>query len=96
LKEEIFMHKSISWPFMVLAAASFAPGLVLPAGAQTGTTLTGQDAFTDYSKEAPGIRRHITPADLPKPFVTESSNNGPHVIAKPEGAWPKAPAGFKV
>ena len=90
------MHKSISWPFAVLAAASFAPGLLLPAGAQTGTTLTGQDAFTDYSKEAPGIRRHITAADLPKPFATESSNNGPHVVAKPADAWPKAPAGFKV
>jgi glucose/arabinose dehydrogenase len=96
LKEEIFMHKSISWSLTVFAAASFASGFLFSANAQTGATLTGQDAFTDYSKEAPGIRRHITAADLPKPFATESSNNGPHVVAKPANAWPKAPAGFKV
>jgi glucose/arabinose dehydrogenase len=64
--------------------------------AQQGKVLTGQDAFTDYSKESPGIRRLITVADLPKPFATESSNNSPRIAPKPDNAWPIAPAGFKV
>lgn len=58
--------------------------------------LTGQDAFTDYSKEQPGVRRHITVADLPQPKPDTSVDNGADLVAQPEGAWPKAPAGFKV
>ena len=90
------MRKSISWPLTMFAAVSFVPGLLFSVSAQTGNVLTGQAAFTDYSREQPGIRRHITAADLPAPYMTESSNNGPHVVAKPADAWPKAPAGFKV
>src|SRR5438876_630295 len=59
-------------------------------------TLTGQAALGDYSTDAPGVRRRITTADLPKPFDTRSVDNGPGVISRPENAWPKVPAGFKV
>jgi glucose/arabinose dehydrogenase len=58
--------------------------------------LTGQDAFTDYTKEKPGTFRKITVADLPKPYATKSAGNGPKVIAQPPGAWPQALPGFKV
>jgi glucose/arabinose dehydrogenase len=64
--------------------------------ADSGTVLTGENAFTDYSKESPGVRRKITVADLPKPFATKSAGNGPTVVARPEGAWPKTLPGFKV
>jgi glucose/arabinose dehydrogenase len=52
--------------------------------------------FLDYRTESPGTIHKITVADLPAPFATKSANNGPRVIARPEGAWPKVPAGFKV
>ena len=58
--------------------------------------LTGQDAFTDYSKEQPGVRRHLTVADLPQPKPETSVDNGASLVPQPEGAWPQAPAGFKV
>jgi len=61
-----------------------------------GTILTGQAAFTDYSKESPGVRRKITAADLPKPYMTESSRNGPKMIPRPDNAWPICAPGFKV
>lgn len=64
--------------------------------ASSRTVLTGENAFTDYTKEAPGVRRKITVADLPKPFATKSAGNGPTVVARPEGAWPKTLPGFKV
>ena len=67
---------------------------MLPAAAQQ--TLTGQDAFTDYSKEHPGVRRKITVADLPQPYSTESANNGAAVVPRPDGVWPQALPGFKV
>jgi len=58
--------------------------------------LTNQEAFGDYASDAPGVRRKITVGDLPQPYATRSSDNGPHLVARPAGAWPKAPAGFKV
>jgi glucose/arabinose dehydrogenase len=38
----------------------------------------------------------IRPGDLPPPDATPSADNPPRVIARPKGAWPKAPPGFKV
>lgn len=58
--------------------------------------LKGQAANGDWTTDAPGVRRLITPADLPPPFATQSVDHGARVIRRPEGAWPKAPAGFKV
>ncbi|MGA8102662.1 MAG: PQQ-dependent sugar dehydrogenase [Candidatus Acidiferrales bacterium] len=52
--------------------------------------------FTDYRLEKPGQVRKITLADLPEPFRTPSAGNGPKVVRRPENAWPKVPAGFKV
>jgi glucose/arabinose dehydrogenase len=52
--------------------------------------------FTDFRYEAPGVTRKITVADLPQPYESKSSSNGPDVVARPDNAWPKAPEGFKV
>ena len=71
--------------------------LVVPASAQSDSkTITGPAAFTDYTQEHPGVRRKITVADLPEPKEAESVDNGPTVVPRPDGAWPQAPAGFKV
>lgn len=59
-------------------------------------TLTGQAALGDWTTDAPGVRRKITLDDLPPPYDTPSVNNGPHMVKRPEGAWPKAPEGFEV
>jgi glucose/arabinose dehydrogenase len=63
---------------------------------QSPGPLTGQAAFTDYTKESPGVRRKLTVADLPQPYATKSIDNGPTLIPRPKDAWPKAPAGFEV
>src|SRR3984957_3035210 len=55
-----------------------------------------QAPFTDFRFEKPGTSRKITLADLPAPLATTSAGNGPQVVARPENAWPKVPAGFKV
>jgi len=52
--------------------------------------------FTDFRYEKPGTVRKITVNDLPQPFATESANNGPELVARPENAWPVALPGFKV
>jgi len=58
--------------------------------------LTGKAALGDWRTDAPGVRRRITTADLPKPYDTRSVDNGPRRVARPADAWPKVPAGFKV
>ncbi len=61
-----------------------------------GKVLTGQGALGDWTTDAPGVRRRITVADLPRPFATESVRNQPKVVKRPANAWPRIPAGFKV
>src|SRR5882757_10061253 len=80
-------------PFLFSALLMTAPVALL---AQSTHTITGQDAFTDYSKQKPGTMRKITVADLPVPYATQSVDNGPGVVPRPAGAMPEAPAGFKV
>ncbi len=85
---------------MALAAAFTLVTAVSPLlwadGPSAGAAITGKAAFTDYSQESPGTRRKITVADLPAPYATSSVDNGPTLVPRPAGAWPKAPAGFKV
>jgi glucose/arabinose dehydrogenase len=79
-----------------LAAVVFLLPASVPVIAQTGGTLTGQAAFTDWNQQKPGVRHKITVADLPEPKPDESVNNQPRVIPRPDGAMPIAPEGFKV
>jgi glucose/arabinose dehydrogenase len=62
----------------------------------SGEVLTGQAAFTDYTKESPGTRRKLTVADLPAPYATLSADNPSHVVSRPANAWPQGPPGFKI
>jgi glucose/arabinose dehydrogenase len=89
--------------FCTVAALSCVPAIAGsgsdPASAAdtpSHTALTGQEAFTDFTKESPGVRRHLTVADLPGPKPEESVDNGPEVVARPSTSWPIAPKGFKV
>ena len=74
------------------AASSAAP----EAAPSTYKGAAPKPPFTDFRYEKPGTVRKITVADLPAPFATESSSNGAKVVARPDNAWPVAPAGFKV
>ncbi len=83
-------------PFAKLQVFATLVATVLPSALHAQQTITGQAAFADYTKQKPGVRRKITVADLPEPKPSESVDNGPTVVQRPEGAWPIAPAGFKV
>jgi glucose/arabinose dehydrogenase len=63
---------------------------------ESSKVLTGQNAFTDYSKEEPGTVRKLTTADLPTPYATKGVDNGAQMVKRPEGAMPKTLPGFKV
>src|SRR5580700_7949215 len=80
-----------------LALTVFA--LLMPSSthsADESAVRAGQAAFGDWTTDAPGVRRKITPADLVAPYLTSSAFNGPDVVAPPADAMPKVPPGFKV
>jgi glucose/arabinose dehydrogenase len=64
--------------------------------AERGQLLAGTAAFTDWRADAPGLRRRITPADLPAPYATRTASNGPRVTSRPANAQPQVPPGFQV
>ncbi len=74
-----------------------ATAALLPTCAAHAQTLAGREAVdADWTKDAPGVRHKITPADLPPPYQTESATNDAHVVRRPDGAEPRVPAGFKI
>ena len=89
------MNLKMITTFIIMAALTLTATTV--ADSQTkGKVLTGQGAMGDWSTDAPRVWRHITTADLPKPFESPSVQNGPKLVKRPDGAMPVVPAGFKV
>ena len=67
--------------------------VALPAGA---ATLTGPAAFGDWRADAPGVVRHITPADMPAKGASPISIGPPSLTPRPAGAEIKTLPGFTV
>jgi glucose/arabinose dehydrogenase len=80
----------------IAALACAASGAPRAAWAQGGATLEGGAAYGDWRSDAPGVRRKLTPADLPAPLASRPAANPSHVAARLEGDLPKAPPGFAV
>jgi glucose/arabinose dehydrogenase len=91
------MMSNRGWGFWGKAAVAML-ALACGAGAtdSVGELRTGKAAMGDWTSDMPGVRRVITLADLPPPYDTPSASNGPYLVARPQGAWPQVPPGFKV
>ena len=74
--------------------------MLLPLSGSTAAepkTISGPAAVAaDWTQDAPGVRHKITVDDLPPPYQTESVYNRPKVVARPKGAQPQVPPGFKI
>lgn len=79
---------------LLIAAIIFIPATA-PAFAQT-KTLTGAAAYGDWRGDAPGVRRHMKPQDLPKPMATPSARNSVSVVKQPDGQKLRTLPGFEV
>ena len=88
--------------FSIVTLSAISVGVVIlktrvtTSEADSAASLNVSPPFANYKTEAPGVTRKITLADLPKPYATESVDNGADVVRRPSDAWPQAPAGFKV
>jgi hypothetical protein len=80
---------------------SLPMAIVLLAPVHAEEVRTGADAFGTWEGDAPGVRRHIRPADLP-PAMNEGDPEKPDyerlpkVVDAPQGAMPDVPEGFRV
>ena len=84
------------------ALISLPLALVMLAPVDAQEPRTGANAFGTWKDDAPGVGRHITPADLPPPTLTENDPEAPdferlpQVIDAPQGKMPNVPKGFAV
>jgi glucose/arabinose dehydrogenase len=82
--------------FLALLFGSLCGFMTAHAGdSDDPVVLKGVAAFGDWRADRPGIRRLITPKDMPRPFASSSASNGPHIIARPASANLLVPKGFK-
>jgi glucose/arabinose dehydrogenase len=68
--------------------------LAAPADESNGQLLKGKAAFGGWQQDKPGVRRLLTPKDLPP--IGKSTPNFVEVVPMPAGAKPRVPAGFSV
>jgi len=92
------MKKSIITAIVIITSTLVVPheSISQKRNGSATSVLTGQGAAGDWTTDAPGVRRRITPADLPQPYQSESVRNGPKLVKRPEGALPAVPSGFTV
>jgi glucose/arabinose dehydrogenase len=67
-----------------------------PAAASKAADGKVSDGAGGWLDDKPGDLHHITVDKLAAPFASESAGNGPKVAARPSGAMPAVPQGFKV
>src|SRR5438067_139512 len=80
----------------MLTAVSALSWFATLGGMATAQSLHGKEAFGDWQRDKPGTIRLIRPEDLPKPGATPSAANVSQIVARPPGAAPQVPPGFKV
>jgi len=83
-------------PKAALPCAVFFLATALMGPAASAQLRAGAEAYGDFTQDAPGVRRHITPADLPAPYATKGVPNMSSIVSEPAGVLPKVPAGFSV
>ena len=86
-------HATNRWLGLSIVVVASCIGTCM-ATAQSAA-VEGRDAFGDWRADKPGLVRHITAADLPKPGATSSASNTSRVVPRPRNATPQVPAGFK-
>ncbi|CAM2151490.1 cytochrome c [Pararobbsia alpina] len=65
-----------------------------PASSQAPST--SDFHASDWQNASPGVAHRITVSDLPAPYASKSSGNGPQVVKQPASASLAVPPGFSV
>ncbi len=80
-----------------LTAAMLLAGAPVHGRGEDGQpVLSAPAAFADWRQDAPGVRRHLVAADMPKPYASRSASNAPAVVDPPAGSRLHVPPGYEV
>jgi glucose/arabinose dehydrogenase len=79
-----------------LAMQSGKPAPASTSAAAAARPVTGAEKAGAWTDDKPGDLHHLTADKLVAPYASESAGNGPKVAARPDGAMPAVPKGFKV
>jgi len=79
-----------------LAAQSGKAAPASTAAAAAAKPAAGGEKAGAWTEDKPGDLHHLTVDKLVAPYASESAGNGPKVAARPSGALPAVPKGFKV
>ena len=77
-----------------LSTLKLPPGVSPTAGLASASSPENDPG--NWRHAAPGVEHHFTLADLPAPYSTVSSGNGPQVVKRPAEASLAVPPGFRV
>ena len=80
---------------VLLAGVLISVAVAAAIASSRSEVLNGSAAYGDWRADRPGVRRHITPKDLPVPHATASVRNSSRVVKRPAGAALQVPPGFK-
>lgn len=94
IKPALTICRPLAASLVLLLSAAVAR--LIPGEIDATKLLTGRSAIVTSSGINPGTFRRITFADLPKPFMTQSSTLRSQIAPRPVGLLPQAPAGFHV
>src|ERR1700738_1975210 len=86
------MQNIVRTTVAALAVLASASALSSAAEDGSGPLLKGKAAFGSWQQDKPGIRRQLTPRDLPP--TGKSTPNFSEVAPMPAGAKPRVPSGF--
>ena len=80
---------------MAIAVTLFTSGVLSAQTRDDGMqVLTGSSAFGDWRQDKPGVKRLLTPHDLPA--ISTPTYGKAEIVAMPAGAKPAVPPGFSV
>ena len=79
-----------------LSALKLPPGVSLDADLPLAPVVAAMADPSDWQQAGPGVKHHLTVADLPAPFATTSAGNNPRVAPQPTNAVLSVPPGFTV
>ena len=91
--KEADRHDLIAYLSSLKLPANSQASAVAPAMAPAPSTAPDPGS---WRFAAPGAQHHLTVADLPAPYSTTSSGNGPRVVPMPPDATLSVPPGFTV
>jgi hypothetical protein len=80
----------------IFIAVIFSFAAHIGAAADSETFLNGKAAMTDWTRDAPGVRRKITVQDLPPPSSNIFAINRAGVVDRAANSQPQVPPGFKI